>query len=188
MSDFLPDTYEVPAKSGNYMKFQPGENTFRVLSSPIIGWVYWVTGVDGTRKPVRKRQDEKIVTAEVEDEEQVKHFWAMPVYNYEEEKIQILELTQATIQREIKSLAKDKDWGSPINYDLKVTKTGKDKLTKYTVNPKPAKPINPEIVKEYQAMKINLEALYSGSDPFAKPTNGKNEEIDMDDVPEFAEQ
>ena len=35
---FLPTSYEVPNKPGNYMKFADGENRFRVLASPILGW------------------------------------------------------------------------------------------------------------------------------------------------------
>src|SRR6185295_12336269 len=129
--DFLPDKYEVPQKAGSYMKFQTGENRFRTLASPIIGWEWWEEKQDGSRKPVRVTMDTQIPVDAVEDPATIKHFWAMPVYNYKEGKIQILEITQKGIQKKIKSLARDDDWGTPLGYDLVVIKTGEKLETEY---------------------------------------------------------
>lgn len=178
MSNFLPDDYEVPQKGGNYMKFKDGENRFRILTSPILGYEWWEQ--DGeTRRPVRVRMTDKIVMTE--ESEKAKHFWAMPVYNYNENAIQILEITQATVQKAIKALAKDKDWGSPINYDLVVTRSGKELNTEYQVQPKPAKTLDKAIADKFAQTNIRLEALYEGEDPFAS-------EVDVDDVPDFGEE
>jgi stage V sporulation protein SpoVS len=178
MNEFLPDTYEVPQKSGNYMKLRDGENRFRILTSPILGYEWWEQDGDN-RKPVRVRMDEKIVmTAE---SEKAKHFWAMAVYNYNEEAIQILEITQATIQKAIKALAKDKDWGTPLGYDLVVTRSGKELNTEYTVQPKPAKELDKTVADKFKATNIRLEALYEGEDPFAS-------EVDVNDMPDFGEE
>lgn len=168
MSDkpFLDANYEVPQKSGNYMKFQDGENRFRVLSSPILGWETWSTGQDGTRKPIRRPMDKPFSLVEIEDEENVKHFWAMPVWNYAEEKIQILEVTQKGIQKSIRALSRDEDWGSPVNYDIVVTKSGQKLETEYEVKPKPAKKLDPGITQLYTDTFIDLKALYRGDDPF----------------------
>lgn len=163
-NDFLPSNYDVPSSAGNYMRFKDGENRFRVLASPIIGWEFW-TESDGVRKPVRRRMNETISTSEC-DPSDVKHFWAMPVYNYAENKIQILEITQKGIQKKIKAYARDEDWGSPVNYDLVVTRSGQSLETEYEVIAKPAKELDIEIAKQYAAMTINLEALYAGDDPF----------------------
>ena len=62
MSDFLPSDYKIPTTS-KYMKFKQGENRFRILTSPIIGWEYWVNTEKG-RKPVRKRSEERRVGKE----------------------------------------------------------------------------------------------------------------------------
>lgn len=178
MSDFLPDSYEVPQKSGNYMKLKDGENRFRILTSPILGYEWWEQ--DGeSRKPVRVRMNTPIVTTP--ESEKAKHFWAMAVYNYRDEAIQILEITQATIQKAIKALAKDSDWGSPLGYDLVVTRSGKELNTEYTVQPKPAKELDKVVAEKFKATKIRLEALYDGEDPFAS-------EIDVNDVPDFGEE
>lgn len=175
MNDFLPNDYEVPQKPGNYMKFKDGENRFRILARPIFGYEWWEQ--DGeTRKPVRVRMEDKIVMTE--ESEKAKHFWAMPVYNYNQESIQILEITQATVQKAIKALAKDKDWGSPLGYDLVVTRTGKELNTEYQVQPKPAKELDKAIKDKFGEITINLEALFDGEDPFAS-------EINVNDVPDF---
>ena len=179
---FLPDNYEIPQESGNYYKFVEGQNRFRILGSPIIGHEYWIEE-DGKRKPVRKRMDEKINIMEVPHEDQVKHFWALPVWNYDEEKVQILEITQKTIQKSIKSLSRDEDWGSPVNYDLVITRTGEKLETEYQVQPKPAKELDPEIQEKFKDTYLNLDALFSGGDPFKEETPGVSaEELEKIDV------
>lgn len=164
------------------MKFQDGENRFRILASPILGYEWWETQKDGSRKPVRVNMTTKIDLSTVEDPDQVKHFWAMPVWNYNEEKVQILEITQKSIQKVIRALARDMDWGSPINYDLVVTKTGQKLETEYTLQPKPAKKLDEGIVKLFQDMKINLDALYKGEDPFNSTPSYSSEDIANDAV------
>ena len=163
---FLPPEYEVPSKAGSYSKFEDGDNRFRFLASPIIGWVGWKTQPDGGRKPVRKHMNETISVNEVDNEDQIKHFWAMPVYNYRTDQIEILEITQKGIQKAIKSLVNDSDWGSPINYDIVINKKGQKLETEYQVMPKPAKQLDPGIKQAFEDMFINLNALYEGKDPF----------------------
>lgn len=173
MSNFLPNDYEVPQSGGNYMKFKDGENRFRILTSPIIGWEAWKE-IDGVRKPVRTRMSSPFSTNDF-DPSEVKHFWAMPVWNYAEKKVQILEITQKGIQKKIKAYARDEDWGSPVNYDLVVTRSGQNLETEYEVIAKPAKKLDAEIQTLYEEMNINLEALYAGDDPFAS-AEGKQSE------------
>ena len=180
MSNFLPDKYEIPQKSDNYMRFQDGENKFRILSSPIIGWEGWKTQSDGSHKPIRVPMDGKLVMDDIDDEEQIKHFWAMPVFNYKEEKIQILKITQKGIQKSLKALAKSADWGSPLEYDILVTKSGQKLETEYQVNPVPPKPLDKALEQLYKDTPINLEALYTGGDPFAD----KSVDVDPNDIPD----
>lgn len=166
MNDFLPAGYEVPKKSGSYMKFEDGINRIRILSSPIVGYEYWNEDSKGVRKPIRKRMNEQLIMSEIQEPDKIKHFWAMPVWNYQDKKVQILEITQKSIQTELKRLAKDEDWGSPFNYDVVIDKTGDKLETRYSVQPKPAKPLDKEITDIFKATKINLEALFTGGDPF----------------------
>ncbi len=173
MTDFFPEGYEVPTKEGGYMKFEQGENRFRILCSPIIGWEWWVDEAGEVRqkgdkpakgdKPVRVRVSDPVP---VDAADTVRHFWAMVVWNYNAKKIQILQLTQGGIQKTIRALARDKDWGSPINYDLVVTRTGEGLETEYSVTPKPARELDLAIGNAFTNADINLEALFEGKDPF----------------------
>lgn len=159
---FLPEGYDAPkGSSQNYAKLEKGENRFRILSKPILGWIDWENN-----KPLRFDMTSKPSHA-VDPKKPIKHFWAFVVWNYKTEKIQILEITQATIQGAIQSLAQDGDWGNPFMYDIKIVKTGEGMETEYKVNPVPHKPVDSTVQEAYM-MKgaIDLNALYSGGDPF----------------------
>ncbi|MHB9161527.1 MAG: hypothetical protein ACYC6W_11695 [Nitrosotalea sp.] len=163
---FLQADYEVPSKEGNYTRLAEGETKLRILSSPILGWLDWRTGVDGSRKPVRNPMDKPFTMAEIEDPDKVKHFWAMVVWNYTEDRIQIWEITQKGLQKTLRGYAKDADWGNPKNYDVVVTREGKELNTRYQLTPKPAKHLDEGIAQLYKDTPINLMALYKGEDPF----------------------
>ena len=184
MNDFLPNDYKLPETS-NYMKFEEGANTFRVLSSAIIGNEFWQYNEDGKATPVRRRMDEPITGDELQVNPQTgeidppKHFWAFVVWNREAEKIQILEITQKGIQKDIKALTSSPKWGDPKEYDICVTRTGKGKQTEYSVMPEPKEKLDEGIIRLYKDMKIDLEALFSNGDPFA--STSKAEKI-ADDV------
>ena len=177
-NNLLPEEYEVPQKLGNYFKFVDGENKFRFLSAPIMGYEWWEDQEDGTRKPVRVPMGVNIPLESVTDPQSIKHFWAMPVWNYKEKRVQILEVTQKGIQKSLRALEKSKDWGSLLGYDILVTKSGQKLETEYSVNPVPPKPLDKEIAEAFESTTIDLEALYRGDDPF------KGETVNPDDIPD----
>ena len=174
----LPETYEVPQKASKYMKWADGENQFRFLTAPVMGWEGWVDTDDGNRKPIRHRMDEPFNPAEI-DPDTIKHFWAMVVWNYKEEKVQILEITQKGIQKSLSALDRSKAWGSLLGYDILVTKSGQKLETEYQVNPVPPKALDKEVAAEFKKTNIDLEKLFTGEDPFGKE---KDEEINPEDV------
>lgn len=161
---FLPEDYEAPrSASSNYFKMQEGENRIRILSQPVLGWEDWKD-----KKPVRYRfVKDQPAPKPFDPNKKVKFFWAMIVFNYREEQVQIMQVTQATIHKRLQNLYKDKDWGSPFEYDIKVHKSGEGIDTEYTVNPVPHKPVDDYITKCFKERPINLEALFDGSDPFS---------------------
>jgi len=167
---FLPDDYKVPSIGTKYLKLETGKNTLRVLSSPVIGWEYWTE--EGDKKaPIRVKKLKDVPSERIhsnDPNERPKHFWAMFVWGREAETIQILEVTQATIQAGIKALVDEKDWGNPKDYDISINRAGEGMDTKYTVTPKPKKVLEKEIKDIWKECKeiYNLEKLYTGENPF----------------------
>jgi hypothetical protein len=185
-NDFLPPTYNVPEAPSKYMRLESGENKIRILTSPILGYEWWVTEDGRIRekneapskgdKPVRIRMNGSMPADAAEVQ---KHFWAMVVWNYKLEQVQILQINQSTIQKPLRNLAKDEDWGSPVGakgYDISITKEGEKLQTEYSVTAKPKKPLDEGIIKMFEDMNINLEALFENKDPF------KSEDVDPDEV------
>jgi hypothetical protein len=156
--EFLPNGYKVPVSPSNYMKFGDGENTFRVLTSAIVGYQYW--NVDG--KPVRVKDYPETmpsdIRAEKDGNKKIKPFWAFVVWNYQTKQIQILELTQKSIMTDIKALVDNHKWGNPKNYDITITKDGEGLDTEYATMPNPHSDIEDSVKNAFVDKKINLEA------------------------------
>lgn len=159
---FLPSDYKSPSGSNNYMKLQLGENKIRILSKPILGWEDWKDN-----KPVRYKIDKKPAKS-IDPNKPLKHFWSLIVWNYAEELIQVLNITQAGVRNPIEALCKDDDWGAPYFYDIKIIKTGEGKETKYSVNPSPHKKITDNIKEAFFEKRCNLDALFDNADPFSQ--------------------
>lgn len=162
--NFLPESYQIPASPSNYMRFTEGINRIRILSSAIVGYEYFNT----SNKPVRSKEAFEETPSDIKKDGKVKPFWAFAVYNYQTKTIQILELTQKSIMNAVKSLVENPKWGTPMNYDIAITKTGEGLETEYSTQGEP--PISEpsvEINLAYKQKKINLNALFDGLDPFA---------------------
>lgn len=147
------------------MKFQQGDNRFRVLSKPLLGWEDWEDS-----KPIRYPMDRK-PSHPIDPKKPVKHFWSFIVWNCNEEQIQILNITQTSVRDAIEALVKNEDWGDPYGYDIKVTKSGEKMETEYVTLPCPHKEISPTIIARYKQKPIYLPALMTGDDPY--DVNGK---------------
>lgn len=176
---FLPEGYEVPQSVSNYMKPKAGENKVRILASPIMGYLGWIEQLDEdgkeVRKPIRVRENEGFPpNLEVKDG---KYFWALPVWNYAENRVQILELTQKTIIQSITNYAKDPDFGHPSGYDVVITRRGEKLNTEYSVIAKPPKPLGADIEAEWKAIRptFDLTRLFDGGDPFDGDAPSKSE-------------
>ena len=169
MNTFLPEGYKAP--EGNYMKFKQGKNSFRILGSAITGWEYWTE----ENKPVRSRTEflgvPKDIKEDADGSVSIKHFWMFPVWNYLAEKVQVLEVTQKSIQDAIKASYENPKWGDPTKYDFLITRKDGAKVS-YQVQPEPHSEMAPEVTAKVNAVFINLNAIFSGDDPFtAKETN-----------------
>src|SRR5690606_36301364 len=160
---FLPPNYEPPKTGGNYMKFEKGENKLRILSHCITGYEYWTQDNKPVRvhnMPLERPENMKIRNEKEHWMNSIKHFWAFVVWNYKTESIQILEITQASIQNAILGLYNESEWGHPNRYDITVVRSGEGMETKYQVIPKPPKEVTKDIMKAYEEKPVNLNALY----------------------------
>jgi len=177
---FLPDDY-LEQSTNKYMKLQDGDNSFRVLSSAIVGQEYWTTK-DKKRMPMRVDIKATIPLGELEHNDagelvMPKVFWAFVVWNFADEVVQILEITQISIRKAIKSLVDNPKWGDPKTYTINVNRTGKKFDTVYTVTPDPKEELDPGIVELYKNMDIKLEALMTNDDPFK--SSSKNDTVEI---------
>jgi flagellar capping protein FliD len=62
-------------------------------------------------------------TSDIKENGKVKEFRAFVVWNYTDEKVQIMEITQNSIKNQIYKLANDEDFGDPKTYDLKINRS-----------------------------------------------------------------
>jgi len=186
MENFLPQDYAIPSNKG-YMKLKTGENNFRIMSPAIIGYEYWTND----NKPVRSKEMFKetpdIKVDKFKRPTRVKHFWAFIVYNYEDRAIQILQITQSTIQEQIKAIIDNKKWGNPMMYDITINKVGEDLQTSYSVVPNPHSDLEKTIKDEFKSKVIDLDKLYSGENPFEGESlieaEEGEEDINVNDIP-----
>ena len=115
----------------------------------------------------------------------MKPFWAFCVWNYQLKKVQLLEITQKTIMLSISALVNNPKWGNPKLYDIAITRTGEGMETEYNVQGEP--PIgqpDAAIVEQYAKLTVNLEALFSGGDPFADNQENQvvQEQVNVDEI------
>lgn len=159
---------KIPSTS-NYLKLQQGENTFRVLGDVITGYEYF----NNKGKPVRSVNEPEGIPEDIGEKEgklnPIKYFWAMVVWNYKEERIQIAEFTQKkTILNPLEAYWNKSNWGELTQYDITITKKGSTiNDTEYAVMANPKEKLDKKIEDAYKAKPINLDALYTGDDPFS---------------------
>lgn len=174
---FFPDDYTPPQSAGNYLKIGKDSTVrVRVISEhPILGFEAWTKD----NKPLRWHERPSVLPSNVRVEEngtqQLKDFVAMVVWNYDVARLQIWQISQATIRNSLFALAKHKDYGHPTKYDLEITRTDKKGLTTYSVLPLPAlqidgKPALDMAAAQVAAAHINLNALFDGTNPFEEAT------------------
>lgn len=161
MNDFLPDGYKKPVTASNYIKLEQGENKLRILSPAITGYIVW-----SDEKPHRFKTAEEVDVTPSRAGDKVKHFWAMKVFDYKDNRVKVWEVTQASIQETLLGLSGAEEYGNPTGYDLKITRSGEKLDTSYMVLPMPPKEVSEDVAQADKDISVNLEALFSGEDCF----------------------
>lgn len=164
---FLPSDYTPPqASGGKYFKPQKDTTTkIRILSDAIVGWEYWTT--DNKPKRLREMPSERPADMRTGDNDKIKHFWAVLIWDYADSALKVWEITQGTVRDALSDFASDEDWGHPKLYDIKVSKSGSGLETKYGITPIPAKELGDEVKVVWADATIDLEELFRGGDVFA---------------------
>ena len=159
---WLPDNIHEP-KAGSYFKPLKGkQNRVRIIcDKPLVGHVQWTSD----KKPVRWKLGDPRPEADYAEGSKPRVFIACAVWNYEERATQVWEITQRTLQESLDALTRDSDFGHPANYDLKITRKGEGMDTTYSMVPMPGEQ-NEDVVNAIAELRVNLDALLNGEDPF----------------------
>ena len=169
-----PQGYKPQEKTSDYMKLEEGDNRFRILGVPIIGYEFWWEE-DGRKVKRVKTFQEAVADVNGGD---AKEFNAFPVWNYDKQAVQLLNLTQVTIKDAIYVLDTDKDWGDATKYDIVIKRAGKGLDTEYNIVPKPHKPMDNTIVEAFKAVKIVSEEYFQNGHPIVRDDgNGASDDV-----------
>lgn len=164
MTQFLPKQYKPQPATSNYFRYEDGENNIRVLGNAITGFEYF----NKDNKPVRSKDQFEETPTDIKVGGKVKEFWAFLVWNYNLEKIQIMEVTQKTIMSALLALIDNPKWGDIKTFDITITKKGEGMDTEYNTVPNPHTETPELATKQLSNLTVELDNLYLGTDPFAK--------------------
>ena len=181
---FLPKDYSVPETGGNYLKLKEGAVKFRIVSDSIVGFEYWTN----EKKPVRLREKPETKPADIRMNDDgsytIKHFWAFSVFDRDSGMVKVLELTQTGVMRQLEDLISNPEWINPKEYDITITGKGEGLERRYTIQPSPHKDLTKEEKSVVARTEINLNALFTGENPFDSAAIVEpEEEVKIEDVP-----
>lgn len=163
---FLPSNYVAPA-SGGFAKLEIGDNTFRIVTNPVLMWVAWNNKVV-TRTPYMVNG---VVTPKPSvpsgEGNSVNFTWSLGVYNYKTKSVEVLDISQKGLQSGIESYAGQPAWGHPSKYDIIINKSGSGLETKYALRVNPPLPVAVEVSAAIADTPLDLnQLLVSGGNPF----------------------
>lgn len=160
-----------------------GSVRFALLSDePLEGYECWGSA-NGTNKPFRFSEEptyEDVIAemGEFEPREgrggpgtvDVKFFVALPVFNYESGKVQVLQITQKSVIKELDAISQVEEYSNLLEWDFSISKKGSGLLTEYTVRPVPRKKGSQEHIDaswlEAKADGFDIQRLLTGQNPF----------------------
>jgi hypothetical protein len=160
-----------------------GSVRFAMLSDEPLEFYECWGSCDGASKPFRFDYEPtpEDITSEMGDFEpregrggpgtvDVKFAIAVPVYNYESGKVQVLQITQKSILKELDSISQMEDYEDLLSWDFNISKKGSGLTTEYTVRPVPRKKGAQEHVDaawlESKSEGFDISRLLTGGNPF----------------------
>lgn len=153
----LPTYTKNLKKTKPYLKLTElpaGDYKLRIVMPAIGGWITWKDD-----KPTRYRDQDK-------PKGNPDWFLAFYVWDYQQEGLYIMQVSQVGIRDPLLGLEADPDWGDTMEYDIKLSKKTTGGKSSYSVTPYPKKPLSQQIQNALDSVPVCLEALYDGKDPW----------------------
>jgi len=190
---FISDKNKAAAAGGtgsylNPSKIPSGSNVrFALLDDqPLEFFECWGEDSSGNTQPFRFAEDPspEEIAEEMGEEwsrrlnrdgngpEKVKFSIAVPVYNYETEKVEVMPLTQKTLINELDSISQMEDYAELLDWDFVMGKEGTGLETKYSLRPAPRKKASQSQIEEAwteaRASGFDISRMLTGGSPFKK--------------------
>ena len=176
------------AGGGSYLnpsKIAAGSSVrFCLLSEePLEFYELWGEGPDGKAKPFRFDAEPspdditlalgdytRRVNREGTGVEPMKFALALPVYNYETARVEVLQLSQKSLIRELDAVSQMEDYSDILAIDFLLGKEGSGLNTEYKLTPVPRKKgADKDITaawSDVRAAGFDIDRLLIGADPF----------------------
>ena len=132
---------------------------FRFVSQPTAEEIEEEMGTEYRRKQRDGKQDP------------LKAAIAFPIYNYEDDQIQLCEISQKSLIKSFDEVANMEEYDDFDSIDFNISKEGSGLETRYTLTPVPVKASAKEKIEECWNVAnttISMEAYLSGEPPFKK--------------------
>ena len=179
----------VAAGSGggylNPSKIQSGTSVrFALLDdNPLEFFEVWGEASDGSVKPFRFRNEPTPEDIEVEfgsdytrrlnregsAQEQAKFAIAVPVFNHDAGSVQVLQVSQKSINREFDSISQMDDYSNLLEWDFVLGKEGNGLNTEYSLRAVPRKKGSQDVItaawEESKSGGFDISRLLSGGNP-----------------------
>ena len=180
-SDYKSEDFEIKtASSGSqFLSLEDGQTqTIRILGNEnipetfVMGYQSWNQKEKMNRPNTDRGYSEALEHAEIKtvkdkhgnevERKDVRGFWLTQIYNVTEKRAQVWEITQKYLREELELLEKNPKWGDLTQYDITITRTGKDmNNTKYSLTPDPDKaPPSEEMLKAIKEARIDCSAVF----------------------------
>ena len=138
---FAPD-YVAPVGGNVFLKMPKAGSPIKcvIVGTVATGWSYW-TGDKKCIRSLTRFTSTPGIRNEPGKVERVKHYWCVPVYDYDSKAIRILEITQTGVQNFISEVAGGSDYRlNDLTCALKISATGSGEMVKYVPMIVPVRP------------------------------------------------
>lgn len=170
----------------NPSKIQSGGSVrFALLTDqPLEFFECWGETAEGSVKPFRFTEDPSPDDIEAEmgpdysrrmnregtAPEKVKFALAVPVYNYETSSVQIMQLSQKSLQNELDDISQMEDYADLLSWDFVMGKEGNGLETRYSLRPVPRKKGSQDTIEYAWSDSVSggfdISRILTGENPF----------------------